>query len=123
VVALSNLNGSAPHEIANKLGMTAYGEKVVLPAERKEIAVTPAVLAEYVGTYKLAPKFDLAITLEGTQLMAQATGQPKFPLFAESPTKFFLKAVDAQVEFFKENSKVTYLVLHQNGHDTKAMKQ
>jgi hypothetical protein len=55
--------------------------------------------------------------------MAQATGQPKFPLFAESPTKFFLKVVDAQVEFFKENSKVTYLVLHQNGHDTKAMKQ
>jgi CubicO group peptidase (beta-lactamase class C family) len=123
VVALSNLNGSAPDEIANKLGMTAYGEKVVLTAERKEIAVTPAVLAEYVGTYKLAPKFDLAITLEGAQLMAQATGQPKFPLFAESPTRFFLKVVDAQVEFFKENSKVTYLVLHQNGHDTKAMKQ
>jgi len=63
------------------------------------------------------------ITVQGTQLMTQATGQPKFPLFAESPTKFFLKVVDAQVDFFKENGKVTYLVLHQNGHDTKAMKQ
>ena len=123
IVALSNLNGGAPDEIANKLGMTAYGEKVVLNTERKEIAVDLAVLAEYVGTYKLAPNFDLAITLEGTQLMAQATGQPKFPLFAESPTKFFLKVVDAQVDFFKEDGKVTYLVLHQNGHDAKAMKQ
>ena len=75
------------------------------------------------GTYKLAPNFDLAITLEGTQLMAQATGQPKFRLFAESTTRFFLKLVDAQVELFKENGKVTYLVLHQNGQDMKAMKQ
>ena len=123
VVALGNLNGDAPDEIANKLGMTAYGEKVVLNSERKEMVVDPALLAEYVGTYKLAPNFDLAITIEGKQLMSQATGQPKVPLFAESPTKFFLKVVDAQVEFFKEGGKVTYLVLHQNGHDTKAMKQ
>jgi CubicO group peptidase (beta-lactamase class C family) len=123
VIALGNLNGSAPDEIASKLGMTAYGEKVVLAAERKEIAVDPAVLAEYVGTYKLAPNFDLVITLEGAQLKAQATGQPKFPLFAESPTKFFLKVVDAQVEFFKENGKVIHLMLHQNGQDSKATKQ
>jgi len=123
VVALSNLNGGAPDEIANKLGTTAYGGKVVLATERKEIALASAVLAEYVGTYKLAPNFDLVITLEGAQLKAQATGQPKFPLFAESPTTFFLKVVDAQVEFFKEDGKVTHLVLHQNGHDTKAMKQ
>ena len=123
VVALSNLNGGAPDEIASKLGMTAYGEKVVLNSERKEIAVDPAVLAEYVGTYKLAPNVDIVMTLEGAQLMTQATGQPKFPLFAESPTKFFLKVVDAQVEFFKENGKVTYLVLHQNGQDAKATRQ
>jgi CubicO group peptidase (beta-lactamase class C family) len=123
VIALGNLNGSAPDEIVKDLGMTAYGETVVLNSERKEIAVDPAVLAKYVGTYKLAPNLDLAITLEGTQLMVLPTGQPKFPLFAESQTKFFLKAVDAQVEFFKENGKVNYLVLHQNGQDTKAMKQ
>lgn len=123
VVALSNQNSGAPDDIANKLGMTAYGQTVVLASERKEIAVDPVVLAEYVGTYKLGPNFDVAITLEGKQLMAQATGQPKFPLFAESPTRFFLKVVDAQLEFFKENGKVTYLVLHQNGHDAKAAKQ
>ena len=109
--------------IAGQLGMAAYGEKVVLAWERKEISVDPAILAEYVGTYKLAPNFDLVVTPEVAQLMAQATGQPKFPLFAESPAKFFLKAVDAQVEFFKENGKATYLVLHQSGQDRKAMKQ
>jgi tetratricopeptide (TPR) repeat protein len=56
--------------------------------------------------------------------MTQATGQPKFPLFAESDTKFFLKVVDAEVEFFKnEKGEVTYLMLHQNGRDTKAVKK
>jgi hypothetical protein len=31
---------------------------------------------------------------------------------------FFLKVVDAQVEFFKDDKgSVTHLVLHQGGHD------
>jgi hypothetical protein len=34
------------------------------------------------------------------RLFAQATGQEKFEIFAESETKFFLKVVDAQLEFF-----------------------
>ena len=56
--------------------------------------------------------------------MTQATGQPKFPLFAESETKFFLKVVDAEVEFFKnEKGEVTYFMLHQNGRDTKGVKK
>ncbi len=56
--------------------------------------------------------------------MSQATGQPKIPLFAESETKFFLKVVDAQVEFFKnEKGEVTHLILHQGGRDTKSEKK
>ncbi len=35
--------------------------------------------------------------------MEQATNQPKFPIFAESETEFFLKVVDAQIEFFKND--------------------
>jgi hypothetical protein len=68
-----------------------HGEKVEQPSERKEITVPPAVLSSYVGIYELAPGFSIAITLENGQLMEQATNQPKFPLFAESPTRFFLK--------------------------------
>ena len=90
---------------------------------RKEIAVSPAILAAYVGTYELKPGFDLTITLEGSQLMAQATGQPKFPLFAESETNFFLKVVDAQVEFGKDEKGVTYLVLHQGAAHPKGTRK
>lgn len=124
VTVLGNLNGGAPGEIADKLAAVVHGEPVVLPTERKEITVSSKVLAQYVGTYELAPSFSLSMTVEGDHLMTQATGQPKFELYAESETKFFLKVVDAQVEFFKnDKGEVTHLVLHQGGRDTKGQKK
>ena len=124
VVVLGNLNGGAPAEIAEKLAGVVHGEKVVLPSERKEITVPAKILAGYVGNYELSPNFSLAVTLEGDQLMTQATGQPKFPVFAESETMFFLKVVDAEVEFFKnEKGEVTHLVLHQGGREIKGVKK
>jgi len=66
----------------------------------------------------------MVMTLEGDQLMTQATNQPKVPIFAESETKFFLKVVDAQLEFVKnDKGEVTSLVLHQGGRDLKGMKK
>jgi CubicO group peptidase (beta-lactamase class C family) len=124
VVVLANLSGRAPEDIASKLAATAYGEKVVLPSERKEITVTPAILEKYVGTYELMPNFDVVMTLEGGQLMTQATGQDKFPLYAESETKFFLKVVDAEVEFVKnDKGEVTQITLHQGGRDTRGTRK
>jgi CubicO group peptidase (beta-lactamase class C family) len=125
VVVLANLNGQAPDAIASKLAAVAHGENVVLPSERKEVTVSPAILAKYVGTYELMPDFDIVVTLEGGQLMTQATGQAKFPLFAESETKFFLKVVDAEVEFFKNDKggEVIYIILHQGGQDMKGTKK
>ncbi|MGD0296942.1 MAG: serine hydrolase [Bryobacteraceae bacterium] len=117
VVVLGNLNGPAS-DIAGKLGAVALGQPVQLPSERKEITVPRKVLEKYVGTYELKPGFDLVVTLEGDQLAAQATGQQKFPLFAESETKFFLKVVDAQVEFAGD-----HLILHQGGQDITAKRK
>jgi hypothetical protein len=91
---------------------------------RKEITVTPQILVPYAGTYEVKPGFDIAITLEGNQLYLSATGQPKVPIFSETETQFFLKAVDAQIEFFKdEKGVVTYLMLHQGPADVKAARK
>ena len=101
-----------------------HGEKVVLPTERKEITVSTDVLKQYVGTYQLAPTFSIVITLEGNRLMSQATNQPALPLFPESETSFFLKAVDAQIEFTKnDKGEVTSLTLRQGGNEMKASKR
>jgi len=72
--------------------------------QHTEITVPAATLARYVGTYQLRPEIELSITLEGNQLMAQLTGQPKFPIFAESETLFFFKIVDATLEFQQDAS-------------------
>jgi hypothetical protein len=90
---------------------------------RKEIALSPEVLAKYVGTYELAPKFNIMIALDGGQLMAQASGQGKLPLYASSETQFFYKVVDAQIDFNKDAAgKVVSLTLHQNNNDIKGLR-
>ncbi len=124
VIVLGNLNGAAPGEIAGQLMSLLHGEKVVLPSERKEITVSTDVLRQYVGTYQLAPTFSIVITLEGNRLMSQATNQPALPLFPESETSFFLKAVDAQIEFAKnDKGEVSSLTLRQGGNEMKALKR
>ena len=83
---------------------------------RKEMKLAPETLAAYVGTYRFAPQFAITITLENGGLVAQATDQPKFPIFAEGPDRFFLKVVDAQLEFAREASgAVSSVTLVQGG--------
>lgn len=93
------------------------------PAKRVAVRVAPEILARYVGEYELFPGFTLVVTQEGEKLFAQATGQPRFELFAESETKFFLEVVDAQVDFVRDAAgAVTGLVLHQGGRDVPGKK-
>jgi CubicO group peptidase (beta-lactamase class C family) len=93
-------------------------------AERPEVTLPADVLARYPGTYRLAPGFDLTITLENGQLMSQATGQGKVPIFAEAENRFFLKAANAQIEFVRDGAgPVTGLVLYQGGRETRAERQ
>jgi CubicO group peptidase (beta-lactamase class C family) len=92
-------------------------------AERTDIVLPLAVLERYPGTYRLRPGFDLVITLENGQLMSQATGQGKAPLFAEAEDKFFLKVANAQVQFVRDGGQVTELILFQGGQETRAARQ
>ncbi|MGH9147012.1 MAG: DUF3471 domain-containing protein, partial [Vicinamibacterales bacterium] len=74
------------------------------------------VLNRYIGEYELAPAFHVVVTREAANLFVQATGQPRFPVFGESDSTFFLKVVDAQISFERDTTgTVRGLVLHQNG--------
>lgn len=91
------------------------------PLSRPRVAVTlpPETLDGLVGEYALAPEFHVTITREGSQLYLQATGQPRFPLYAESENSFFLRVVEAQVAFTRgPDGKATMLTLHQGGAST-----
>ena len=79
-----------------------HGEPVVVSV-RKAIAVPREVLGRYVGTYQF-PGYRMAMTLEGTHLMARFDDGAAIVIFPESETKFFSKAWDMQFEFF-DNEK------------------
>ena len=82
------------------------------------IQLDKGLLERYIGVYEIKPGFDITITLEDEKLMSQATGQQKVQIFPESETKFFLKIVDAQIEFIKnENGNFESFILYQGGRE------
>jgi CubicO group peptidase (beta-lactamase class C family)/uncharacterized protein YneR len=94
-----------------------------IPSPRKVAVVDPKIYDLYAGEYELSPGFSITILRREGQLISQATGQPEVELFPESETRFFLKVVDAQVDFVKDaGGRVTGLVLHQGGMDLPAKK-
>ena len=91
--------------------------------ESRPATVDPKLYDAYVGDYEVTPGFVVSIFKEGEKLMTQATNQPKFELFPESETTFFLRVVDAKVTFVKDaQGKVTGIVIHQGGRDIPAKK-
>ncbi len=91
--------------------------------ERATMEVSPEILKSYIGNYELQKGFVITMMLENGKLFTQATGQPKFPIFAESESKFFLKVVPATVEFNKgDNGEIESLTLNQGGQSMVAKK-
>jgi len=123
--------GAVAAELSRRIQMTYEWDSFADPAprgyrppvERTEINVAEGVLETYVGEYELTPEMPVVITLEDGHLQVQSTGEPKVPLFAESEDMFFLRAVNAQISFTRDDSgEVTGLVLHRGGRDQSARK-
>jgi hypothetical protein len=90
-------------------------------AAYEPVEVDPAVYDDYVGQYELMPEFILTITRREDRLFLQATGQDEAEMFPRSESEFFLKVVDASLDFVRDESgKVTGLILHQSGRDMPA---
>ncbi len=128
VVALSNVNGAAPDEMAAKLLDVVLGKKVVLATERVEAPLPQSDLAKFPGVYSIVPAFSLTVAVAGNGLTLQGTGQPATPIFYEGapgghPT-FFSKVVDAEMEFVPDAKGVyTTLILHQGGQNISGHRQ
>lgn len=118
VVVLSNVSTNGG---VDDIGRHLLAGAPLLPAPRREVKVDPKLFDRYTGRYELAPNFIVTVTRDGERLYTQATGQPRFEVFAESERDFFPKAFDALITFVAEGEgKATSLVLHQNGVDRPA---
>ncbi|MET0569873.1 MAG: DUF3471 domain-containing protein, partial [Pedobacter agri] len=114
VIMVNSDNGSIIPEVINSIAKV-YGFKGLYNTKIITITEVPeTTLENYIGRYELAPNFILSITREGKQLYAQATGQQRIAVLAESQTKFFSKEINGTVEFVSdENGKIKELILVQ----------
>jgi hypothetical protein len=100
-----------------------------LASSHAEIDLSPEQLERFTGLYALDnnPSVRIAITLEDGALVSEASVQDaaassgKVPVFPESETAVFARAVDAQMSLVLDMAgEVTGLVLHQNGAEQTA---
>jgi len=116
VVLMNASNDIGGDDIGMYVLAGAPVSKVAPP--RQTVAVAPEILDRYVGQYQLTPAMLVTVTRQDQRLMAQLTGQRIFEIFAESPTDFFWKVVDAQAHFeVGPDGKATSLTLRQNGRE------
>lgn len=88
---------------------------------RTEVKIDPRRFERCTGFYRHPTGLIMAVTREGDRLFLQLTGQPKFELFAESESNFFLKVVPAQLTFAATgNDRAEALTLHQGGYEAVA---
>ena len=80
--------------------------------------VTPERLE---GRYQLTPNFIFDVRNEDGRLMVGITNQPTQEVFADSPTKWSYRGVEATLEFHLRAKGPAYaLTLHQNGAEQRA---
>ena len=94
------------------------------PKERVAIEVPAATLSPYVGSYELAPGFELVVAMRDDALSIKSTpGGSEVRLWPESTVSFFIKEVDAQITFTRDGrGSVNALTLRQFGRERAATK-
>ncbi len=98
-------------------GVEQIARKSGVEIERETVAVSTAELDRYVGKYRLAPTAVFDVTRDGTQLKVRLTGQPSFPVYPKSTTRFYYEVVPAELEFHidPDAAQASGLTLYQNG--------
>jgi CubicO group peptidase (beta-lactamase class C family) len=116
IIILSNYQDVDGRQISKDLAAITFGEAYNLPVVKKEVTLSDDVLNRYVGEYKLANGFSIAVSTESNKLFALAQGdQEKVELTPESENKFFLKGPETAIEFITENGTVKYMFVNIQG--------
>jgi len=93
------------------------GAEASPPEARKAMVLDPKLFdACCAGQYQLSPDFVLKIFREGSRFFGQGGTQPKYEIFAESRTDYFLKEEDIQITFeLDARGRAAGVVIHQFG--------
>ncbi len=118
IAVLCNVAPANPELISQDLAAILFGEPYERPTIPDAVTVEPSVYERYVGTYQVAPEFQVRITIEADQLQIQGTGQPALTLYPTSETEFFARVIDLRIVFNQAtDGTVESLTLLQNGQE------
>jgi CubicO group peptidase (beta-lactamase class C family) len=110
-LVLANAGYNANADIGNHLANPDFPLEQYPPT----VSVDPAILAGYAGTYVMSPKFSLTIRASEGRLFVRGTDQVEYELFADSVDHFFMRSLDAQAIFHRDDDgQVRLLIWHQN---------
>jgi len=105
IVVLSNQADFDPNGLAHQLadlfleGKFPPEKPAPSPESAPAITVPLETLQRYVGIYKLRDDWYLDIGLQNGELTVQASRESRFPMRAESETRFFVPAYNAPIAF------------------------
>jgi D-alanyl-D-alanine carboxypeptidase len=118
------LHQAGRETLAKRVVAATTSATIVAPAvARQEIALPDSAIDAIIGEYELETGLMISIWREGRQLMGKANQDKPMEIFAESETKFFLKAIDAQLRFDKDASgNVNQIVLFLRGREAPGKK-
>jgi serine-type D-Ala-D-Ala carboxypeptidase/endopeptidase len=123
VVLLSNTASPMVDVAGIGLAKILLGYSVGTLSMRVPVKIEPSVLDDLVGEYRFSPTQSLRVIREGDALYVQASGQSRLRVYGESATKFFAKALDAQIEFDRSpEGKVDSLTFIQNNRRVPAQR-
>lgn len=87
-------------------------------AGRRETAVAPEILHQYIGEYKFGTK-TISISFSDDRLWLRLPDLPQKPLFASSLNRFFVRTTETEFEFGRDTSTNSFeLVIYNAGGGT-----
>ncbi len=113
----SGINPEILRSIAREYAWPDY-----LPKERVPAAVAEVAAADHDGTYELRPGVQMVVRRERGRLLLEISGQPPLELHAGADNLYFLKEVNAEVQFTMKDGRATGLSFRQGGREMTAVR-
>ncbi|MBC7875335.1 MAG: serine hydrolase [Ferruginibacter sp.] len=124
VILLANIGTPHLFTITNSIYAILYNQPYELPRERTAIVLPAEILEQYTGVFELLPELVIKVSVEDGKLIAKPEGQEALQLHPEKTDLFFLKEIDAQIKFTRnEKNEVIAMTLYQGGKEMTGKKR
>ena len=122
IIVLQNFDATTP--AISAIDAILYNQPLDFVISRKEIKLSDNFLKQFEGDYAINEDFIFKVFIKNSILFAQLSGQSAIELNAETENNFFVKKVDVQFQFIRdETDKVTQMNIFQNGNKMEAKKK